>query len=427
MPMHQTNTSSAALVLIFQILFFFSGITASAQHVLQDVREVDLASTRVPLGERWYFFESQLLTPLEASLSTGKLEDLPKTWNESSENRSGIGYGTYQLRLLLPSEAKNLAVEIPQIYSSYALWINNQLIASNGTVGISPETSKPQWLPQTVSFTNPGDTVWVTLQVSNFQHHKGGVKDNIYLGSAELLQRHRSMATSSNVIESAALALIGFAFLLTYLLKARKAVVIYFSLLCLTWALRVGFSNLYIFISYMPDFNWYAMVKIEYCTLFFTQIWAILFLSRVFPKEQNKILKYVLVGSNSFFLAYTLLAPPVAFTHWIPVYLTFIGFLLLYGIVLVLRAWVNERAGSTYLTFSILLAILLFGYDVFSYEGLFAYNPIIFSAGYISIFSLMGVVLLVHLGVIKSKGESSNRLTYQDLFKEPVPKEKVIK
>jgi hypothetical protein len=202
--------------------------------------------------------------------------------------------------------------------------------------------------------------------------------------------------------------------------------VLYFALLCLTWALRVGFSNLYIFISYMPDFNWYAMIKIEYFTLFFTQIWAILFLSRVFPKEQNKILKYVLVGSNSFFVAYALLASPVSFTHWIPVYLTFIGFLLLYGTVLVLRAWVNERAGSTYLTFSILLGILIFGYDVFSYEGLFAYNAIIFSAGYISIFTLMGIVLLVNLGIIKSKGESSSRLTYQDLFKSS-PTDKVSK
>jgi hypothetical protein len=425
--MHHSKTRAAALVYFSQILLIvLASLPASAQHVLQDIRHVDLKKTRVALGERWYFFENQLLSPLEASLSTGKLEELPKTWNEDREAGGGQGFGTYQLRVLLPNDVKNLAVEMPQVYSSYALWINNQLIASNGTVGTTPETSKPQWMPQTVSFTNPGDTVWVTLQVSNFQHHKGGVKDPIYLGSSELLQRQRSMATAGNVIESSALALLGVAFLLTYLLKARKAVVLYFALLCLTWALRVGFSNLYIFISYMPDFNWYAMIKIEYFTLFFTQIWAILFLSRVFPKEQNKILKYVLVGSNSFFVAYALLASPVSFTHWIPVYLTFIGFLLLYGTVLVLRAWVNERAGSTYLTFSILLGILIFGYDVFSYEGLFAYNAIIFSAGYISIFTLMGIVLLVNLGIIKSKGESSSRLTYQDLFKSS-PTDKVSK
>jgi hypothetical protein len=426
--MHHSKSRAAALVYFSHFLFiFFATYQASGQHVLQDVRAVDLNKTRVALGERWHFFESQLLSPLEASLSTGKLEELPKTWNESREGGGGQGYATYQLRLLLPNDIKELAVEMPQVYSSYALWINNLLVASNGTVGTSKETSKPQWLPQTVSFVNPGDTVWVTLQVSNFQHHKGGVKDPIYLGSSKLLQQNRSMATASNIVESSVLALIGVAFLLTYIIKARKAVVLYFALLCLTWALRVGFSNLYIFISYMPDFNWYAMMKIEYCTLFFTQIWAILFLSRVFPKEQNKILKYVLVGTNSFFLAYTLLAAPIGFTHWLPVYLTFIGFLLLYGTVLVLRAWVNERAGSTFLTFSILLAILLFGYDVIAYEGLFAYNPFIFSAGYILIFSLMGVVLLVHLGVIKSKGESSDRLTYQDLFKQETPKDRLTK
>ena len=73
-----------------------------------------------------------------------------------------------------------------------------------------------------------------------------------------------------------------------------------------------------------------------------------------------------------------------------------------------------------------LLGLVVFGYDVFAYEGFFAYNPIIFSAGYISIFSLMGVVL-VHLEVIRSKGKSISKPTYKDLYKEHVPSAKILK
>ena len=55
------------------------------------------------------------------------------------------------------------------------------------------------------------------------------------------------------------------------------------------------------------------------------------------------------------------------------------------------------------------------------YEGVFGYNPLIFSAGYITIFSLMGIVLLVHLHVIKSSRKSISKLTYKDLYKNSDP------
>src|SRR6185295_9685901 len=126
-------------------------------------------------------------------------------------------------------------------------------------------------------------------------------------------------------------------FLILYLVTEKKKIIIYFALLCLTWSVRAVFSNLYTFISFVPDFNWTVMVKIEYVTLFFTMIWAILFLSRVFSKEDNKIIKYLLVGSNSLFITYAILTSPVSFTRWLPVYLSFCGILLLYATFLVLK------------------------------------------------------------------------------------------
>ncbi len=334
----------------------------------------------------------------------------------------GSGYSTYALSVRVPADVRSLALEIPQIYSSYSLWVNKRLMAVNGRVGKSQEETVPQWMHQTVSFENPGDTLTLVLQIANFHHHLGGSKDPIYLGSSELLQSYRSMAVASNLIESGILALIAVGFLIIYLWMEKKRVIMYFALLCLTWSVRVGFSNLYVFISFLPDFNWHLMIWIEYTTLFLTMIWAILFLSRLFSKEENKIIRYLLVGSNCFFIAFTTLSSPVSFTRWIPVYLTSCGILLVYGTVTVLRAWINQRKGATYLTISILLGLLVFGYDVFAYEGLFSYNPIIFSAGYVAIFSLMCVVLLLHLNIIKTKRPSISILTYKDLYKDSLSK-----
>jgi len=386
-----------------------------AKDGILDLRNIDLNTNRQPLNGQWYTFDSQLLVPEDIVANGRGFSKLPNTWNELRSSGEGSGYATYALYVLVSPGVKSLALEIPQVYSSYTLWINHDILATNGKPGESEETSVPQWMPQTITFDNPRDTLKIVLQIANFHHFKGGIKDPIYIGSSELLQGNRSLAVGSNLLESILLALLGFAFLVVYLLMKKKKATMYFALLCLTWALRVGFSNLYIFISYMPDFDWNIMIRIEYLTLFLTMIWAILFLGRVFLKETNKFIKYTLVGANIIFSIYTLFVPAKIFTSWLTVYLSFCGILLVYAIIIILRAWINQRAGSTYLTVSFLLGIFIFTYDVFAYEGLFSYNPVIFSIGYVTIFSLMGVVLLLYLDIIKSK-KSLSVLTYKDLY-----------
>ena len=390
--------------------------TPVVQQGFIDVRTSDIDQNRISLRGSWFYFENQLLSPQEVIHAPKTFLEFPKAWNETRVN--GLGYGTYAIYILAPKEINSLALELPQIYSSYQLWVNGQSMASNGKVGKTAEETVPQWMPQTVSFENSGDTIQVVLQIANFHHHLGGSKDPIYLGSSELLQGHRHLSVTANLAESALLALLAIGFLITYFtLSTRKKVIMYFALLCLTWSVRVGFSNLYIFISFIPDFDWHSMVRIEYATLFLTMIWSILFLSRVFVKEENKIFRYFLVGCNCIFIAFTLIAAPTSFTRWITVYLTFCAILLVYSAVIVLRAWINQRTGSTYLTISILLGLLVFSYDVYAYEGFSTYNPIIFSAGYMTIFSLMGIVLLKHLNIIKSSRQSISILTYKDLYK----------
>lgn len=387
----------------------------ASQQGLLDGTNFDFKNDRLPLSGEWLYFEDQLISPAEAFSSKNAFSYFPQVWNEIK--KSGQGYATHALQVIVPMQTETLALEIPQIYSSYKVWVNEKLIATNGTVGRTLAETIPQWMPQTVSFSTDSDTLKIVIQIANFHHHKGGSKDPIYLGSGELLQHHRSLAIGSNVIESLLLGFLGVVFLILYLITAKKKIIIYFALLCLTWSVRAVFSNLYTFISFVPDFNWILMIKIEYVTLFFTMIWAILFLGRVFPKEDNKIIKYLLVGSNILFITYAILTSPVSFTRWLPVYLSFCGILLIYAAFLVLKALVNERLGAAFLTISILLGVGIFTYDVFAFEGFFTYNPIVFSAGYIIIFSLMAVVLLLHLNIIKSKPQPSNSLSFNDLYK----------
>lgn len=376
-----------------------------------DLRDWNFQESKIALNGHWSFYAHELVPAAEIKQKSGILTYFPEVWNDTTQ------FGTYHLTLLLAQDIPKLAFQLPQMYNSYELWVNGKKIANNGTPGTTKETTIPQWMPQVVPFDHVGDTLNIVLHISNFYHDKGGVKDALYLGTAASLENHWTIAITSNFAEAITLTLLGFAFLIIYYVREeKKKITLYFSLLCLSWAIRSLFSNHYVLIPYFPDFNWAVMVKIEYLTIYSMLIWAILFLGRLFPNESNNIFKYVLVAVNIAFVIVTLLSPPSFFTQWLTLYLSVAGMLLFFGAVIVIRALINERAGVWYLVASTLLSLMLFSYNIFVYEGFIGqYNAVLFSSGYIILFVMMGIALLYHLKIFKSDS-SAGTLTFEDLY-----------
>lgn len=371
-----------------------------------------------PIIGSCHFFDGQLLTPEECSKGASVIVNFPELWKSKQTDKSGLGFATYSLLIVLRHDhQKDLALSLPQMYSSYTLWVNGKVAAINGVVGMTKQDCIPQWLPQTVSIDAPTDSLNIVLQIANFHHAKGGIKEPIYLGTASQMKFKRTVAVTSNLTESVTLFLLGSFFLFVFISQTKKKVTLYFALLCLTWSVRSVFSNLYISIAFFPDFNWTMLLRIEYITLYLTMIWAILFLSQIFLNEANVIIKYSLIFCNLLFTAFTLFSSPRIFTQWLTLYLSLSVVLLVYSGFTVIRAWVNERVGSGLLTISIVLGLNIFAYDIFVYEGFSSYDPVIFSLGYITIFTLMSWALAMHLALIKSKPSPTTRLTYDDLFK----------
>lgn len=383
-----------------------------------DARDFDLSSEKLSLAGSWIWYDNQLLSPSQLAKGKGEFVDFPQVWNEARQSKSGQGYATYLITIALPPLPSRLAINMPDAYTSYRLWANGKVIAENGLVGKNKDSNKPHWESKAVSFDRPGDTLQLVLQIANFHHAKGGMKGYITLGENEKITSAFKLAQTSTLIECSALTLMSFIFIILYLVQGIKKIILYFALLCLTWAIRSVFSNNYVFASYYPDFDWVLMVRIEYLTLYFTMIWCALFVSQLFPNEQNKIVKYLLVSFNGVFAVFTLITTPLAFTQWLNVYLIIAGILILYAATIIFRALINERTGSAFLTLCVLFSMLLFAYDIFTYEGYFSYSPLVLSLGYIVIFILMAFALLLHINVITGKPEHTTILRYEDLYKD---------
>jgi hypothetical protein len=310
----------------------------------------------------------------------------------------------------------DLALQIPHVYSNYKLWINNNVIASNGVVGTSPETSTPQWLPQTVSFRSETDTVDIVLQISNFHHAKGGIREDIRLGKSDSLLEQRQVAVTSNIGLMISLIVLAVAFVLVYFLIRSENAALYFAALCLTWAARAGFSNLYIVTSFVPDFPWDVAVRVEYIALYLTMIWAVCFISSVFPHDISTMFKYLFVSCNVIFCILTAFLSPSLFTQFLPVYLSFSAILLLYIVYVLIHAIIYERNGVWLIVSCFMVGVIVFGYDIISYQAFADFNPILINTGYVVMFLLMGTGLSLKLELIKKNSQRQDMLTYEDLY-----------
>jgi hypothetical protein len=406
---------------LFCLFCFFHSATAQtnlARRGIIDLRQHNFSeSGYIPLDGEWELYMSSLIPPANFFINPQTPVDyvrFPATWDENSKSlKPGNGFATYHLRLIVKPQPFSL--ELPHFYSAYSIWINDKLVAKNGVVGMTRETSQPQWLPQTVDYTAASDTLDLVMHVSNFTHAKGGIRESILLGQPEELRFKRAVAVNSNITLSCSLTVLALAFVFVYLFVKQEIAALHFAALAFTWAVRSLFSNLYVITSYFPDFPWELCVKIEYTCLYLTMIWAIYFLSSLFSQDVNKLFKYLFIACNLIFILFTIFFDAWLYTQFLPVYLSFCLILLLYIIYVLIHAVVYERQGVWLIVSCIMMGVIIFAYDLSAYQGLTAFDPIIINVGYVVMFFLMAVCLSFQFGFLK---RSTNRdmLTYEDLY-----------
>ncbi|HEY0653813.1 MAG TPA: 7TM-DISM domain-containing protein [Chryseosolibacter sp.] len=382
---------------------------------LVDLRQYDFADNGAfTLDGEWEFYMSQLISPGDFSTIGGEPKDyvdFPSAWNISAGTQN-FGFATYRLTLQLNAK-QSLALQIPHCYSNYTLWANGKIISANGVVGKSPDQSKPQWLPATVNLPSE-TTVSLILQISNFHHAIGGIRESILLGDREDMHFRKSVSLTSNLVLVVGLLVLALVAGFVCILYKSNAV-LFFACFTLAWGVREAFSNLYLGVQYMPDFPWAAAVKIEYTTLFLVMIFSMLFIGSLFKEDVNTVFKYLFCFCNLVFIGIAVFLDASVYTQFLPVYLSFAAALLIFIVYVLIRAVVYERQGVWLIIACLFLGVIIFSYDLISYQGLANFNPIIISIGYLSMFALMSVALLFQVGIFK-RSAATNMLTYDDLY-----------
>jgi signal transduction histidine kinase/CheY-like chemotaxis protein len=380
----------------------------AAVHGVLDLRNKPV-NDKIELTGNWLFYWNQLVNPNDTAVIKDRLlVEFPFKWNGYTwrgKKLPAFGYGTYRLKILLPSKHSPLKLGMPDVYSAYRLYVNSKLASSNGTVTTSPKDFEPHWEYHAIDLPN-SDTINITLQISNFIHSKGGIGKPIFIGPAERIDLARHRAEGIDLMLTGCLLMGGLFFLGLYLLGSRDKAILLFALFSIVYSYRIIGTDNYVLHTLLPDINWYITARLEYMSLFLGIGLFGLYTSYLYPIDVNNRVVNTINGVSFSFTLMTLFSPAWIFTQLVNPFLVVMLFCLVYIPYVYSKAWRNDRPGSVYALMSAFALMSVFGISLFHYWALIPPLQLVSFLGYIAFFFLQSLVLAHRVSFVLKKART---------------------
>lgn len=321
-----------------QTIFVFL-VTALLQAEPQaDFRGQDL-STPVELSSGWVFAAGQLADP--GAELTGEAVQLPDTWGESRKPPLPlVGYGTYQIRLALPDE-EGLAIRIAPNDSPVRVFFNGQKVWENGNAAVQPPSATEDYSPVVLRLPR-GESLLITVHVSNFEYPRPGLRCKIHLGRYDRLDAASKQNIGIDSFLMGAILIMGIYHVTLFLLNRQHRAPIYFAALCLLIGTRLSVTSEGIL--YRAGFvNWHQGTFLEYFTFYLAVPAFMLFLQSLYPEETHKFVVRMCIAVGILGASLVAVLPVFYYARTLPVFQAWAGVIILYFAVTITRAILKGR------------------------------------------------------------------------------------
>lgn len=280
----------------------------------------------IPLNGEWKIQFDQLLESPNQTLPPQQKIQVPGLWNEIYGKN--IGVATYHLKLTVnPADVGGLlALKTGKINSAFKIFINGKLIGRNGIVGIDEKSTLPEYRPNVFPFECKTQELDLLIQVSNFNHRKGGIRKLIQIGYFEDLSNQRMLRLVYDLSLFGIIITMGFYHISLQKIKINDKSPVLFGIFCLIVGVRILNNGELPFTIIFPNISWEILRKIEYITFFLSIPTFAAYIRTLYPDVVHEIFSKILTFLATLFTIFTLCSSPRIFSH-IMIYYHFIAVL----------------------------------------------------------------------------------------------------
>jgi two-component system sensor histidine kinase ChiS len=338
-------------------------------------------NTLINLDGEWEFYWKQLHDPdyfqSNRILSENRdLISLPRSWNGYEINGipiDGMGYATFRLIVQLPDNGVSKSLELPSIYTAHKLWINGELVSSDGLVSRTAEGSEPKHFHKVIPLKQSSGTVEIIIQVSNFMHRRGGIWQPIKFGNSSDILKFRERQILIDMTLFGALLIMGLYHLVLFALRRKDRSPLYFGIFCLLVSLRVLLVGEIILLYFFPQISQEFALKAEYFTFYLGISFFTLFIHSLFPEEMPGKISVPVSAVGFGYSFIVIIAKADFYSHILIYYQVFSLIVCTYILVALLIATFRKRDG----VLLVLTGSLIFVGTVFN--DIFYFNEKLFT------------------------------------------------
>jgi len=343
------------------------------------------------LDGQWQFVWHEF-TPADAgSLQQTTFANFPGPWNEIKRDGKALppdGFATYRLRIVFNPLIKRVSFHVPIMGTSYRLFFNDQLIASNGVPGETASSTRPDFLPLiTTSVAVPESSqANLTLHIANFHDRSGGPWFPIRIGTERAIRSFRENQIARDLILTGALSIMGLYHLGIFAVRRKDRLPLFFGLFCLVMAFRSMSEGEKFLLTILPGLSWTWAVRLSYVSFYLGIPLFLSYFTALFPDEASSKFIKVLTAPLVLLSVFVFFTPVRIFSETLPYVHALTIVLAIYCLVVNVRAVIHRRAGARLFV----LGLSLFGTAIVN-DILVGYSM----TPWATVFAPLGVLLFV--------------------------------
>ena len=132
-----------------------------------------------------------------------------------------------------------LALRMKEQATAYELYLDNELLAQKGKVGMSKKESNPGYGTSTIFFETEKETLEIVLIVSNYHHRNGGIWSVPVIGTHDQIQQLKYERNSIEFLLGGSILIMTLYHFMLFLFRKNDFTSFYFAIFCLITLMRV--------------------------------------------------------------------------------------------------------------------------------------------------------------------------------------------
>lgn len=274
------------LIVSFCLILFsvFSGTNQHKNVVNGGILDIGNTSreSAVPMNGTWEFYWGRQVSPNGEITNTDnrQLVQVPSNWTgyRDAENKPYPveGYAVYRV-MVKAQKGQYLAVKMPQIGSSYRLWIDGKIRFESGKTGRNAGEAEPRWSTQMVSFQVQRENTEILVEVSNFDYFRAGLTNAVTVGTQQQIKQLSDDSLFLDTFLFSSLFVMAVFFVLLYIVRSHNKSHISLALFAATIAWRPLLYGECYFNKLFPNINFELNTKIYLVNFLMIQCFCLFF------------------------------------------------------------------------------------------------------------------------------------------------------